>query len=78
MAELQLHDEINYKMALYYFELNQFDLSLNKYKYIQNSESKFINSPLVNRNIAYLLYANRNENYEKFYNFYKELMEIYK
>ena len=78
MAELQLHDEINYKMALYYFELNQFDLSLNKYKYIQNSESKFINSPLVNRNIAYLLYANRNENYEKFYNFYIELMEIFK
>lgn len=78
MAELQLHDEINYKRALYYFELNKFDLSLNKYKDIQNSESKFINSPLVNRNIAYLLYANRNENYEKFYNFYKELMEIYK
>ena len=72
------NDEINYKRALYYFELNQFDLSLNKYKDIQNSESKFINSPLVNRNIAYLLYANRNENYEKFYNFYKELMEIYK
>lgn len=75
MVELELHGEIDYKLALYYFELNKFDISLNKYNHIQNTESKLINSPLVNRNTSYLLYANGNKNYEKFYDFYKELMD---
>ena len=75
MVDLASSDEMNYKLALYNFELNKFDESLNKYIELQNTDSNLVNSPLVNRNTGYLLYASGNENYEKFYDVYRELME---
>lgn len=67
-------DFIDYKLALYLFELNLFEKSYEKYLKVYE-EDEICNCPLVNRNLSYLMYADGNDNYEKHYKLYKELIE---
>ena len=75
MADLTSDSYMHYKLALYNFELNKFEESFNQYIELQKTDSNLVNSPLVNRNIGYLLYASGDENYERFYELYRELMK---
>ena len=74
-VELTSDDYIDYKMALYNFELNLFDTSYEKYLKVIEIDDKLCNSPIVNRNTSYLMYAMGNDNYESYYKLYKELVK---
>ena len=41
---------------------------------LMNENNNLINSPIVNRNLGYLMYSKGNCDYEKFYNMYKQLI----
>lgn len=66
---------LEYKIANYYFELNQFDRAYEKYINVLSQSTKLVNSPLLNRNVAYLMYAMGNDEYEIYYDAYKSLIE---
>lgn len=65
----------SYKLALYNFELNLFKTSLNKYIEVVNNNDALAKSVLVNRNIGYLMYANGNKDYERYYDYYEEFIK---
>ena len=69
------NDFKKYKIANYDFELNIFKQAYDNYIDIVESNDKLKESPLVIRNTSYLMYANNNSDYEKFYNKYRELLE---
>lgn len=64
----------SYKLALYNFELNIFKTALDKYIEVINTNDSLSKSALVNRNIGYLMYANGNKDYEKYYEYYEEFI----
>lgn len=66
---------LDYKIANYYFELNKFDRAYDKYINVLSQSSNLVKSPLLNRNIAYLMYAMGNDEYETYYDTYKSLIE---
>lgn len=66
---------LEYKIANYYFELNQFDRAYDKYINVLSQSTNLVNSPLLNRNVAYLMYAMGNDEYEIYYDAYKSLIE---
>ena len=63
---LQENEEITLKEAY-----NRYILVLQKGDYLSNS-------PLINRNMSYLLYANKNTDYEKFYSIYTNLLKVFR
>lgn len=69
--------DINYKMANYAFNINNFKVSYNRYISLLENDKYLINSPIVNRNMSYLLYANENTDYKKFYSVYIELLNSF-
>ncbi len=69
------NDFTEYKIANYRYELNMFKQAYDNYIEIMESNNELKTSPLVIRNISYLMYANENKDYEKFYNNYKELIK---
>lgn len=66
---------LEYKFANYYFELNKFDGAYDKYINVLAQNTSLVNSPLLNRNVAYLMYAMANDEYEIYYDKYKSLIE---
>lgn len=68
-------ENLNYKLALYNFELNMFKIALDKYVEVINNNDSLAKSALVNRNIGYLMYANGNKDYEKYYDYYEEFIK---
>lgn len=66
---------LTYKNAIYNFELNQFDVSYDGHLMVLAENMSISNSPLINRNISYLMYAKGNDNYKQFYYKYKELLK---
>ena len=69
------NDFTEYKRANYRYELNMFKQAYDNYIEIMESNNELKTSPLVIRNISYLMYVNKNKDYEKFYNNYKELIK---
>jgi len=69
--------EFDYKMANYLFIINRFEESYNSFISVLQKNDYLVNSPIVNRNISYLLYANQNTDYEKFYSLYLELLKSF-
>lgn len=73
-----LVESVDYKTALYNFELNQFNIAYKVYLKLVSENSDLSGSPLVNRNISYLMYSIKNRNYKEFYFRYKELLKCLK
>ncbi|WP_343347614.1 CDP-glycerol glycerophosphotransferase family protein [Terrisporobacter petrolearius] len=71
--EKMFNNNADYKLALYNFELGRHKVSFEKYIKVLNND-KLFKSALVNRNIAYLMYADENKDYKIYYDVYKELM----
>lgn len=74
-VEYTSKSDLNYKLALYNFEINRFKVALEQYNEIINNNSILAKSVLVNRNIGYLMYVDENEEYEKHYDYYEEFIE---
>lgn len=73
---LDFNNNVDYKMATYFYELNMFEKAYYKYMIIINDNNKITISPLVSRNIAFLMYKNADPHYESFYNNYRKLIDI--
>ena len=71
-------DYIGYKKACYAFEIRKFNYAYNEYISLTNNSKDFNDSPMVNRNTAYLMYSKGNENYVKYYSKYKTLITDFK
>ena len=69
---------IEYKKACYDFEICNYLESYNGYLKLLNNSENFNESPMVNRNIAYLMYSNGNEDYKKYYSKYQCITNILK
>lgn len=75
--DLSGNNHIDYKMANYTFDINAFKSSYNRYILVLENNDYLVNSPIVNRNMSYLLYANENNDYKKFYSIYTELLKSF-
>ena len=73
--DIKSENNHEYKIALCALKANMFELSYSKYMEILYKEKDIMYSPLVNRNIGYLMYISGNDNYKKFYDIYKDLLE---
>lgn len=73
---LDFNNNVDYKMATYFYELSMFEKAYYKYMIIINDNNKITISPLVSRNIAFLMYKNADPHYESFYNNYRKLIDI--
>ena len=69
---------IEYKRACYAFETCNYLAAYNEYLQLLNNGKYIDESPMVNRNIAYLMYSNGNENYIEYYSKYQNIIEFLK
>lgn len=65
----------DYKLALYNFELGRYKSAFEKYINVLN-DNKLSKSALVNRNIAYLMYADNNKDYAIYYDYYEKFVKV--
>lgn len=73
--EYTLSNEMRYKIATYSYELNLFERSYNETLMTIKQHEVFKNSPLLNRNLAFLLYKNNDNSYIEYYHIYKKIIE---
>lgn len=69
-AESTNKSNLDYKIASFNYELNEFDTAYDIYNNLINTEDKLVQSPLVNRNLSYLMYCLGNEKYKVYYKKY--------
>ena len=74
LADVNSEKFINYRLALLNFESTRYDTSYNLYLNIISGKNDFIESPLFNRNISYLMYINRNYEYRLYFKNYKKII----
>lgn len=71
-------NHIDYIIGNYTFDINNFKEAYNRYILVLQKGDYLSNSPLINRNMSYLLYANKNTDYEKFYSIYINLLKVFR
>lgn len=74
LADVDIESDIEYRVAVLNFEATRYDASYNKYTEIINKNMIYLNSPVTNRNISYLMYMNNDDRYKKYYKIYKGLL----
>lgn len=74
LADVYCDDYIDYRLAILNFEASKYTASYEMYLKMIDSEYNLINSPISNRNIAYLMYMHQNDNYKEYYKNYKVLV----
>lgn len=74
LADVDNEKYIHYIVALLNFESTRYDTSYEKYLEILSNNDRFDESPLFNRNISYLMYINKNNEYEKYFKKYKKIV----
>lgn len=66
-------DNNSYKLAINYMILNDFSSAYDEYTKILNDENYVLDSPLINKNIYYILKSKNDENYNYYYDRYNLL-----
>lgn len=66
---------INYKLAIYNFELNNNNGLLNKHLELLNEDIIYNDSTIINRNIYHLLYLEGNKNYKNYEKIYNDILQ---
>ncbi len=75
--DLSSENNLDYKLGLYYYVINKFNDSYKTYLYLIEKNEEFLNSPIVNKFVAYMMYAKGEDRYEEFNSRYKEIITKY-
>ncbi len=79
LADVSTNKDLDYRLGVLNFEACMYDSAYKEYLFIleNNKKFRFKESPLVNRNISYLMYMNMDDNYNSYFRVYSNYIKNY-